>query len=386
MASFRGKKCCSCLAKWLPAYEAELLRRGLIRVSLDVYQLTGKAKASAGTHAGGGAFDLGQFSDAQIAVARQMGADATWHRRKAQGFDVDHAHGVLRGCPHNGPARYQIAAVDLGYNGLGTAGRGGRDDGPRPLSKRTWQQGIAWAKAQATPKPKTTRVIGVHFLNVKGGDAQGKRTFAKRAATLADALADENRAVAAVIELPDDNKDSGLPAGSPTPRRLLRDAMSKRGYREIAYGSSAAVYVRPSVLVGPWRSRVLKAQYKGRKEAALAVIVGVPGQGWVTLTVNHADVYASDAHRIKAMREVRSGNLAWARTNRKPTGYLVLAMDHNTTSGAMLKALRLLGWRVAASAKRDAIVVRPSLIVARGWTKTTASDHPLLGAILDRKA
>ena len=47
MASFRGKKCCSCLAKWLPAYEAELLRRGLIRVSLDVYQLTGRAKASA---------------------------------------------------------------------------------------------------------------------------------------------------------------------------------------------------------------------------------------------------------------------------------------------------------------------------------------------------
>lgn len=147
---FRGRPACTCLATWLPAYEAELLRRGVIEHSIDIYQLIGGATASAGTHATGGAFDIAQTSREAIAVARQMGADATWHRTPAQGFP-NHTHGVLRGCPHNGPARYQIDAVDAGYNGLGHAGRGGKDDGPRPLSKRTWREGIAWAKEQAQP-------------------------------------------------------------------------------------------------------------------------------------------------------------------------------------------------------------------------------------------
>lgn len=157
MPSFRGRPACRCLAKWLPVYEAELLRRGIIRYNLDVYQLIGGAKASGGTHATGGAFDLGQTSPEAIWVARQMGADATWHRRRSQGFDIDHSHGVLRGCPHNGPARYQIDAVDAGFNGLGWMGRGGKDDGPRPLSMRTWKEGIAWAKAQV-PKPVSHRI------------------------------------------------------------------------------------------------------------------------------------------------------------------------------------------------------------------------------------
>lgn len=148
MAVFRGFPCCSCLAAWLAAFEAELLRRGVIRERLDVYQLTGDAPQSGGTHAGG-AFDIGQMSDETILVARQMGADATWARTRAQGFSLPHTHGVLRGCRHNKPARYQIAAVDAGFNGLGLGGRAGEDDGPRPLSKRSWRAGIRWAKRQA---------------------------------------------------------------------------------------------------------------------------------------------------------------------------------------------------------------------------------------------
>ena len=175
MASFRGFPCCSCLAKWLPAYERELLRRGLIKHNLDVFQLTGRAGASAGTHAQGGAFDLAQFSAAQLRVARDMGADATWHRRIGQGFDLDHAHGVLRGCPHNEPARYQIAAVDDGFNGLGKGGRGGRDDGPRPLSGRTWQEGIVWAKQQAAPK-----TLRIGTWNLALNNPTGLRTWPTR--------------------------------------------------------------------------------------------------------------------------------------------------------------------------------------------------------------
>lgn len=150
--TFRGKPACSCLVTWLPAYEAELLRRHDIKHNLDIYQLIGGAPASGGTHSRGGAYDAAQVSDTAILVAREMGA-AAWHR--PYNWDgrggIAHQHGVLRGCPHNGPARYQIAALDAGYNGLGHLGRGGRDTGPR-TPVRTWKQGIEWARAQVPVK------------------------------------------------------------------------------------------------------------------------------------------------------------------------------------------------------------------------------------------
>lgn len=139
---FRGKPACECLAEWLPALEAELLRRAVIRESIDIYQLIGGAAASGGTHATGGAFDIVQRDPVTIWVARQMGADATWARTT---MSPPHAHGVLTGCPHNGPAAYQITEVRAGGDGLlGSA----PDTGPRPLSGRTWREGIAWARQQ----------------------------------------------------------------------------------------------------------------------------------------------------------------------------------------------------------------------------------------------
>lgn len=148
---FRGKPACPCLAEWLPEYEIELQRRGLLVGSLTIYQLIGGAAASGGTHTKGGAADLLDLAgDTEVWVARQMGADAGWTR--PYNWDgnggMAHDHLVLRGCPHNGPAAYQIDAVDAGFNGLGTGGRGGPDTGPRPLSGRTWREGIKWAKAQ----------------------------------------------------------------------------------------------------------------------------------------------------------------------------------------------------------------------------------------------
>jgi hypothetical protein len=152
---FRGFPACPCLAEWLPVYEAELQRRGILAGPLHIYQLIGGATASAGTHTKGGAEDDNQVSSEAIWVARQMGADASWHR--LPNWDgkggSEHAHHVLRGCPHNEPARYQIAAVDAGFNGLGHLGRGAPDNGPRPLSHRTWREGIAWAKQQEDDMP-----------------------------------------------------------------------------------------------------------------------------------------------------------------------------------------------------------------------------------------
>jgi hypothetical protein len=55
---------------------------------------------------------------------------------------------VLKGCPHNNPARYQIDALAAGYSGLGSGGRGSRDYGPGPRKLRTWREGIAWANKQ----------------------------------------------------------------------------------------------------------------------------------------------------------------------------------------------------------------------------------------------
>lgn len=143
--SFRGYTCCICLAEWLPVFEQELVRRGVITATIDIAQLTGSAAASASTHSGGGAFDIWQHDDTTVWVARQMGADATWARTTGSFANNRHTHGVLTGCPHNSAAAYQIAEVRAGGDGLvGSA----PDPGPRPLSGRTWQQGIAWARQQ----------------------------------------------------------------------------------------------------------------------------------------------------------------------------------------------------------------------------------------------
>lgn len=144
-----GRKwtCCTCVKAWLYWYERLLKAKGLIKSNIDVWQLTGGATASAGTHSQGGAIDLlYQTTDAHIKWAREMGAWASWRRTTAQGFSKVHSHIVLTGCPHNSPARYQISAVRAGYNGLGTNGRGGPDTHPDPSVDRTYLQGIEYAK------------------------------------------------------------------------------------------------------------------------------------------------------------------------------------------------------------------------------------------------
>lgn len=157
---FRGRPACLCLAEWLPYYERELKARGVIRESVDVFQLIGNAPASAGVHSQGGAYDVAQVQDEAIWVARQMGA-AAWARMWTNNI---HQHGVLRACPHNGPARYQILALDAGYDGTGSGGRGASDDGPRDGIDftRTWREGITWHHEQARARKRavlTGRIV-----------------------------------------------------------------------------------------------------------------------------------------------------------------------------------------------------------------------------------
>lgn len=170
---------CACLKAWLTVYEAELLRLGVIKRCIDVYQLIGNAKDSAGVHSKGGCADIAQRSKLALTVARNMGA-AAWGRdddpHDGQPDFDPHQHLVLKGCPHNSPARYQIGALEKGYNGLGRGGRGGRDDGPRSGVKwplRSWQDGIKWAYAQAPAKPESLHVRAMTF-NLPGPDKDRK--------------------------------------------------------------------------------------------------------------------------------------------------------------------------------------------------------------------
>lgn len=153
MAKHRGLDTCTCGAKWLPVFEERLGEDG---ITVHFTQLIGSAPASAGTHGGGLCFDLvvvktGGRTKASayahiVKIARQMGADATWYRpynwngRKG----IAHVHGLGNGCPHlKQAARNQQNAVKNNRNGLAN---NGRDTGHRPLSGRTWQQGIKWAE------------------------------------------------------------------------------------------------------------------------------------------------------------------------------------------------------------------------------------------------
>jgi hypothetical protein len=195
---FRGKPACPCQVKWIPAYEAELQRRGLLNGPIHIYQLIGGAAASAGAHTFGGAgdfLDIPGDADEAVWVARQMGADATWHRQA--GWDgpgsIEHDHSVLTGCPHalkSSVAANQVTAVRAGFNGLGHLGRGGKDTGPRPLSGRTWQQGIEWAKEQDMPSPKDWdkddwKAVDDHiFGRIINSAGDGKRQFSSLFAAL----------------------------------------------------------------------------------------------------------------------------------------------------------------------------------------------------------
>jgi hypothetical protein len=182
VVNFRGFPACPCLAEWLPVFEAELIRRGVIRDSIDIAQLIGDADASAGVHSEGGAFDIWQTDDVTVWVARQMGADATWARTTGSFATNRHTHGVLTGCPHNGPARYQIDEVRANGDGLlGSA----PDPGPRPLSGRTWREGIAWAHQQEANMPLNKDDLdAIDALIVKRQTELDKAIDAKIAAAL----------------------------------------------------------------------------------------------------------------------------------------------------------------------------------------------------------
>ena len=143
MTSYRGLPACTCLAAWLPVFEAAIGRE------VTWWQLAGDAKASAGFHRGGGSADCPTLTEKELRIARNMGA-AAWNRWWSGN---EHAHIRLNGCPHNTIAQPQVADLNEGRDGTGPLydNAGTPDNGPRdrvhwPL--RTWREGIAWADRQ----------------------------------------------------------------------------------------------------------------------------------------------------------------------------------------------------------------------------------------------
>lgn len=152
---------CPHMAQWWPVFTALVKQR--FGVSLEILQAAGSYSKSGATHVEGTSIDWRTWRftlavvNGIVALAREMGARATWYRTKAQGFDP-HVHMALD-CPCRSGADYQTAAVDAGYNGLGKNGRGGKDTHPAPSTRRDYKAGIAWATKQlgsASSKPKPT--------------------------------------------------------------------------------------------------------------------------------------------------------------------------------------------------------------------------------------
>ena len=152
---------CPHMAQWWPVFTALVKQR--FGVSLEILQAAGSYSKSGATHVEGTSVDWRTWRftlavvNGIVALAREMGARATWYRAKAQGFDP-HVHMALD-CPCRSGADYQTAAVDAGYNGLGKNGRGGKDTHPAPSTRRDYKAGIAWATKQlgsASSKPKPT--------------------------------------------------------------------------------------------------------------------------------------------------------------------------------------------------------------------------------------
>jgi hypothetical protein len=206
---YGGEWACPCQIAWLPVYERALRHFEILGETEQLLyaQLIGGFSGSGGTHGvldaqgnfigGGGAADIwlvGPRADRAVWVARQMGADATWHR--LAGWDGpgsdEHIHSVLRGCPHLAPAaQAQISAVDSNGDGLG--GTTLPDPGPRPLSGRTWREGIEWFTQQEddmadAATQATLKRIEDGVNRLRSAEADRAKATRKRDAAIAEAL------------------------------------------------------------------------------------------------------------------------------------------------------------------------------------------------------
>jgi hypothetical protein len=143
--AFRGGRTCSCVATSLPLVEQDMIRRGLIKYNIDIFQLGYRTDviASAGTHRAGGCTDVAQRSAEHIKVWREWGW--TMQDRSAAFPNDQHAHGWPYRCSHLAPdAAAQERDWDNRDAGLVGTGRVGGmwpiDDWKTAMKKRLAEQ------------------------------------------------------------------------------------------------------------------------------------------------------------------------------------------------------------------------------------------------------
>ena len=113
----------------LDAYNSSGIENEKVTVTQGGYNRGGVA-ASAGTHDGGGVYDLTKFNAAtRVKNLRKLGV-AIWRRKTNQGHWVEHLHGVVDGDgTASAGAKNQVTAYHKGRNGLAN---NAADDGPKP--------------------------------------------------------------------------------------------------------------------------------------------------------------------------------------------------------------------------------------------------------------
>jgi hypothetical protein len=162
---FRGRRTCICVVRIVPLVEAEMKKRGLIRNSVDFFQMgynTGGVTASAGTHDRGGAIDVAQYTDAHLVVWRMFGV-RMMHRTPAERFS-HHGHGWPGGCPHmSSGLRYQESEWRAKRNGLvnrkAVTGPG--------WTTITWQEAVKkYGGKPVTPAPAPAPAIAKDILDM----------------------------------------------------------------------------------------------------------------------------------------------------------------------------------------------------------------------------
>lgn len=385
MTTMFGLPACTCHAEWIPAFQAELKRQKVsaIRFTRLIYRGGG---TSGDTHWPGGGGDgilanVGDYGKA-VKIARNMGA-AAWHRTPGQGF-IHHLHFVLVGCPHNSGGRYQIGALNAGYNGLGLNGRGGRDDGPRAgvkLPLRTFREGIAWAKPPKPPKPPkpvkpwfNVSFSNTHWNSVAGGKVAA---VASTAGTLAKDSAAGSPAVATFSEV----RQSQL--------RTLDAAMKAHTYIRVAYSADnmTAAYVRPGVVfLGQSFARFTK-QDGGNKEGVLRLKFRIDGSR-AQIGVLHLDWDSPETykrHNIKqAYDALRRYGIATLLPDWKSRTLIIGDFNHKTVAA---KVLEPLGFKqINTDSGIDQAWVGAKRAVRGGASSKTASDHPRILVRLAKSA
>lgn len=134
--------------------------------------------ASAGTHDGGGAFDIrardltSRHIAAVVEACRAVGA-ATWHRLESEGPWPEHIHGVRADAPDLAPsAARQVEAYRRGLSGLAS---GAKDRHPSADREMTWHRYLA-AKDETVTEDDIRKIAAAvwNWDGIPYNDAKGK--------------------------------------------------------------------------------------------------------------------------------------------------------------------------------------------------------------------